>query len=171
MNRQGDINGAMPTQEGHMPTETHATPVDLTERMSHYPLLEALITRRSRRFAKGLRLNGGPLAYASAQAPEPPSMNAEAAPAVAARRITGPVLARPEGRPLRARARQFGALYERSRIRIADRRVDVPRTPPWTPPFNKWSANQPGTTYFLPAGELSQFYSARHKDLKFETSL
>jgi hypothetical protein len=34
----------------------------------------------------------------------------------------------------------------------------VPRIPPWTPPFNKWSANQPGTTYFLPVDELSQFY-------------
>ena len=61
--------------------------------MSHYPLLEALIARRSRRFAKGLRLNGGPLAYASAQAPQPLSMNEEAALAFAACGITGPVLA------------------------------------------------------------------------------
>jgi hypothetical protein len=57
-----------------------------------------------------------------------------------------------------ARDHQFGALYQRSRIRIADGRVDVPRIPPWTPPFNKWSANQPGTSYFLPISELSAFY-------------
>jgi hypothetical protein len=198
-----------------MTTEMHSTPVDLAERLLHYPLLEALISRRSRRFAKGLRLNGGPLAYASAQAPQPLSINEEAALAFAACGITGPVFAdlpyqagdlpeagsgnimshlvgrtvasgdaihsntvfvinddgawmlkRPQDYPRAeiaalaqlARDRQFGALYERSRIRMAERRVDVPRTPPWTPPFNKWSANQPGTTYFLPVGELSQFY-------------
>ena len=198
-----------------MTTETHSTPLDLSERLSHYPLLEALITRRSRRFAKGLRLNDGPLAYASAQAPQPLRADEEAALAFAACGITGAVLAdlpyqagdipeagsgnimshlvgrtvasgdaihsnaifvinddgawmlkRPQDYPRAeiaelaqlARDRQFGALYERSRVRVADRRVDVPRTPPWTPPFNKWSANQPGTTYFLPVGELSQFY-------------
>jgi hypothetical protein len=198
-----------------MTMETHSTPLDLAERLPRYPLLEALITRRSRRFAKGLRLNGGPLAYASAQAPQPLRVDQEAALAFAACGITGAVLAdlpyqtgdvpeagsgnimshlvgrtvasgdaihsnavfvinddgawmlkRPQDYPRAeiaelaqlARDRQFGALYERSRVGIADRRVDVPRIPPWTPPFNKWSANQPGTTYFLPVGELSQFY-------------
>src|SRR5215212_326597 len=193
----------------------HGTPVEQAERLTHYPLLEALISRRSRRFAKGMRLNGGPLAYASAQSPQPLSVDEEAALAFAACGITGPVLAdlpyqtgdvpeassgnilshligrtvasgdaihsnavfvindagawmlkRPQDYPRAeiaqlaqlARDRQFGALYERSRIRIADQRVDVPRIPPWTPPFNKWSANQPGTTYFLPISELSQFY-------------
>jgi hypothetical protein len=198
-----------------MTTEMHATAVQQSERLPRYPLVDALIMRRSRRFAKGLRLNGGPLAYASAQAPEPLSMDEEAALAFAACGITGPVLAdlpyqtgdvpeagsgnilshlvgrtvasgdaihsnaifvinddgawmlkRPQDYPRAeiaglaqmARDHQFGALYERSRIRIAGRRVDVPRIPPWTPPFNKWSANQPGTTYFLPISELSQFY-------------
>jgi hypothetical protein len=198
-----------------MTTEPHATPLDVSERLPHYSLLDALIMRRSRRFAKGLRLNGGPLAYASAQAPEPLSMDEEAALAFAACGITGPVvgdlpyqtgdvpeagsgnimshlvgrtvasgdaihsnavfvinddgawmLKRPQDYPRAeiaelaqmARNHQFGALYERSRIRIADRREDVPRIPPWTPPFNKWSANQPGTTYFVPISELSQFY-------------
>jgi hypothetical protein len=198
-----------------MSIETQATALDLAERVADYPLLEALTKRRSRRFAKGLRLNGGPLAYASAQAPEPLSVDEEAALAFAACGITGPVLAdlpyqagdvpeagsgnimshlvgrtvasgdaihsntvfvindegawmlkRPQDYPRAevaelaqmARERQFSALYQRSRIQIADRRVDVPRIPPWTPPFNKWSANQPGTSYFVPISELSQFY-------------
>src|SRR5437660_1413625 len=49
-----------------------------------YPLVDALINRRSRRFGKGMQLNGGPLAYASAQAPEPLSLDEEAALAFAA---------------------------------------------------------------------------------------
>ena len=57
-----------------------------------------------------------------------------------------------------ARAHRFTELYEQSRVRIADERLDVPRQLPFVPPFNKWSANQPGTTYFLPVAELSAFY-------------
>jgi hypothetical protein len=198
-----------------MTAEPIAALAQMPERLAQYALVDALTMRRSRRFAKGLRLNGGPLAYASACAPQPLSMDEEAALAFAACGITGPVLAdlpyqtgelpeassgnimshlvgrtvasgdaihsntvfvinddgawmlrRPQDYPRAeiadlarmAHDRRFGELYERSRIRVADRRVDVPRTPPFTPPFNKWSANQPGTTYFLPIGELSQFY-------------
>jgi hypothetical protein len=198
-----------------MTTESAPASLSTAERLAGYSLVEALIARRSRRFAKGLRLNGGPLAYASAQAPQPLTLAEEAALAFAACGITGPIMAdlpyqtgdapesgtgnilshligrtvasgdaihsnavfvinddgawmlkRPQDYPRAqiaelaglARDRQFEALYERSRVHVADRRIDVPRTPPWTPPFNKWSANQPGTTYFLPIGELSQFY-------------
>src|SRR3712207_9244738 len=35
------------------------------ERLARYPLLDALTERRSRRFGKGMSLNGGPLAYHS----------------------------------------------------------------------------------------------------------
>ena len=38
------------------------------KQLAHYSLLDALLARRSRRFAKGMRLNGGPLAYKSSQA-------------------------------------------------------------------------------------------------------
>ena len=196
-------------------TESGRAELDPMGRLARYPLIDALIERRSRRFARGLRLNGGPLAYASTQPPQPLSQAEEAALAFAACGITGSVLAdlpyqtgdvpeassgnimshlvgrtvasgdaihstavfvinddgawmlrRPQDFPRAqiaglarmARERRLAELYERSRVRVADRRVDVPRTPPWTPPFNKWSANQPGTTYFLPVGELSQFY-------------
>jgi len=49
-------------------------------------------------------------------------------------------------------------LYERSRVRIADVRTDVPRELPFIPSFNKWSANVPGTTYFIPVNELTALY-------------
>jgi hypothetical protein len=54
-----------------------------------------------------------------------------------------------------AREHRWQELYEQSRVRTADRRLDVPRELPIVSPFNKWSANVPGTTYFLPIAELS----------------
>ena len=39
------------------------------ERLASYPLLNSLIERRSRRFAKGMSLNAGPLAYHSKHTP------------------------------------------------------------------------------------------------------
>ena len=184
-------------------------------RLSRYPLLEALIERRSRRFGEGMSLNGGPLAYDSARLPRPLSLEEEAALAFAGCGITGPVLAdlpfesgeaheagggnimvnlvgrtvasgdavhavalfvindegawmlkRPQDYPRTeiaelaraARERRLTELYERSRVRIADGRPDVPRELPFVMPFNKWSANLPGTTYFLPVNEFSAFY-------------
>ena len=50
---------------------------------------------------------------------------------------------------------QFVELYERSRVKIADRRIDLPRKLPYLMPFNAWAANVPGTTYFLAINELS----------------
>jgi hypothetical protein len=46
-------------------------------------------------------------------------------------------------------------LYERNRIKISDERIDIPREVPYVPPFNRWSANIPGSTYFIPVNELS----------------
>jgi hypothetical protein len=43
-------------------------------------------------------------------------------------------------------------------VRLADHRLDVPRQIPFVPAFNKWSANLPGTTYFLPVAELTSLY-------------
>ena len=57
-----------------------------------------------------------------------------------------------------AREERWLDLYEKSRVRIADRRLDVPREVPFVPPFNKWSANVRGTTYFLPIAELSGLF-------------
>lgn len=52
--------------------------------LATYPLLDAMLNRRSRRFGKGMELKGGPLEYASAHVPEPLSMEEEAALAFAA---------------------------------------------------------------------------------------
>ena len=185
------------------------------KQLAHYSLLDALLARRSRRFGKGMRLNGGPLAYASVHEPEPLSLAEEAALAFAACGITGYTMAelpyqagdvagagggniimnfvgrtafsadaahlvtvfvlnddgvwllkRPQDYPRlevpelvkAAREQRWVDLYEKSRVRIADRRLDVPREPPFMPPFNKWSTNLRGTTYFLPIAELSGLF-------------
>jgi hypothetical protein len=183
--------------------------------LAHYPLLDALIERRSRRFGPGMRLNGGPLSYQSARPPQPLSLEEQAALAFAACGVTGYALAelpyqsgdwaeagggnimthfvartvasgdamhnltlfvidddgawllkRPQDYPRAevaglvqaARERRLVELYERARVQIADRRPDVPREVPFVAPFNKWSANLPGTTYFLPVSECTALY-------------
>ena len=55
----------------------------------------------------------------------------------------------------RAERGEFGALYEGARVRLADHRVEVPRELPFTPPFNLWSTNVPGSTYFVLVSELT----------------
>src|SRR5438477_10815074 len=66
----------------------HAAP-EPEKHLARHSLLEALLARRSRRFGKGMRLNGGPLAYASTHEPEPLTLAEEAALAFAACGITG----------------------------------------------------------------------------------
>jgi len=76
-------------------TQATAPAISVTVKRSfeRYPLLDALIHRRSRRFATGMRLNGGPLAYESAEAAQPLSLEEEAALAFAACGVTGFALA------------------------------------------------------------------------------
>lgn len=56
-------------------------------------LLEAMLARRSRRFAPGMSLPTGPLAYRSQREPDPLREEEEAALAFAARGVTGYALA------------------------------------------------------------------------------
>ncbi len=198
-----------------MPSHDALSTSHVMDRLTDYPLLTALKERRSRRFGKGMVLNGGPLAYRSAHPAQPLTLDEEAALAFAACGITGYALAelpyqsgdapgagggnimvrfigrtiasghalhyvivfvinddgvwmlkRPQDFPQAeipglidaAKDNRFVELYEKSRIRIADRRLDVPRPKPIVPPFNQWSANLPGTTYFLPVNEFSADY-------------
>src|SRR5437588_7104808 len=184
-----------------MATELFRSAPEPEKQLEHYSLLDALLARRSRRFGKGMRLNGGPLAYESAHEPAPLSLAEEAALAFAACGITGYTMAempydtgdvaeagggniimnfvgrtafsadaahlvtvfvinddgvwllkRPQDYPRlevpelvkAARAQRWVDLYEKSRVRIANQRLDVPRKPPFVPPFNKWSANLRG---------------------------
>ena len=65
----------------------------LQEKLSVYPLLEALKKRRSRRFGLGMKMDKGPLAYSSCHAPFPLTEDEEAILVFAACGITGHALA------------------------------------------------------------------------------
>jgi hypothetical protein len=191
------------------------SPSTLDHRLGNYSLLDALLNRRSRRFAPGMALNGGALAFQSVRSPQPLTLEQEAALAFAAAGISGYALAelpyatgnvpgagggnimkqflgrtapsadalhavtvfvlndsgsymlrRPQDFPHdsiaglveAAQRRELTALYERSRVKIADHRLDVTRELPFLPPFNRWSANVPGSTYFIPVNELTGLY-------------
>lgn len=178
-------------------------------------LIDAMLARRSRRFAQGMNLPTGPLAFRSQRAPNPLSEEQEAALAFAACGVTGYALAelpyghsaspeasggnimthftgrtiasgdamhdcavfvlndagtwmlkRPQDYPRQeitelirtAREKQLVPLYQKARIEIADHRLNVPCQVPFVAPFNKWMANVPGTTYFLPVAELTALY-------------
>ena len=183
--------------------------------MQRVSLFEAMLARRSRRFAHGMNLPTGPLAFRSQRAPEPLREDEEAALAFAACGVTGYALAelpygpsatpessggnimthfiartiasgdamhdcavfvindagtwmlkRPQDYPRQeipelirtAHEKRLVDLYQKARVEIADHRVDVPREVPFVAPFNKWMANVPGTTYFLPVAELTALY-------------
>ena len=189
--------------------------LDPLDSLGTYPLLKAILHRRSRRFGLGLDLDGGPLAYASLHAPVALSTQEEAVLAFAGAGLTGHVLAelpyqtgraaesgsgnimfsllgrtvaspdalhnvslfvindagtymvkRPQDLERReipellrlASEGRFAEWYERSRIQVAEARVDIPREVPYVPPFNKWVSNRPGTSYFLPINELTAVY-------------
>src|SRR5690348_15411029 len=65
----------------------------ITEEVRQYPLLTALIERRSRRFGLGMKMPSGPLTYESRYQPVPLSEEQEAALVFAACGITGHALA------------------------------------------------------------------------------
>lgn len=183
--------------------------------LNSYSLTDALLNRRSKRFAKGMSMDQGPLAHSSTQTPEPLTIDEEASLAFAACGTTGyayadlPYQGDPEeeegggnimtnfiGRTIASgdnihsvavfvmnddgawlvrrpqdfsatqnadfismgRDRQFTEWYRNSRVPIADTRPKIPREIPYVPAFNKWSAERPGTTTFLPVMELSALY-------------
>src|SRR5471030_1298694 len=74
-------------------TRSKATVQPLPSDVSSYPLLKAMTERRSRRFAKGMTMPGGPLAYQSLEPCPPLTLAEEATLAFAACGITGPALA------------------------------------------------------------------------------
>lgn len=188
---------------------------DPFDALGKYPLLKAIVQRRSRRFGLGMELDGGPLAYQSRQRPVPLTTQEEAVLAFAAAGLTGHALGdlpyqpgkapesgsgnmmfsllgrsvasadalhavslfvlndagaylvrRPGDLPRREIPKllqlvhegRFLEWYERSRIRVADGRVGVPRQVPYVPAFNKWAANVPGSTYLLPINDLTALY-------------
>ncbi len=185
-----------------------------SEALDDVPLIDAIIGRRSRRFALGHELDGGPLTYKSDHAAVPLSAEEEAIIVFAAAGFTGyslgeapyapgrepessngNIMVSPLGRTIATpdgvnsailfvlnddgafqirrpkdypreelaelaelgRRHEFVELYERAKIRVADRRPEVPRHPPYTPPFNRWSANVPASTYFIVISDITPF--------------
>lgn len=63
------------------------------EQLAQYPLLRALLGRRSRRFGSGMKIKSGPFTYESQQQPQPLTEEEEAALVFAAGGITGYALA------------------------------------------------------------------------------
>jgi hypothetical protein len=177
--------------------------------------MEAIVNRRSRRFAMGATMNGGSLAYQSPHSPAPLAALEEAVLVTAAAGLSGYclgelpfepgdqheagggnvmaslngrtvasadavhgtalfllndegtyLLRRPQDLPVAevaglsqlARDGQLEALYKRMRIQLSDRRTEIPREVPHMFSFNKWSTNLPGTTYFVPASDLTAMY-------------
>ena len=56
------------------------------------------------------------------------------------------------------RDHRFGEAYRQMRVTLREGRSEIPREVPFTPPFNKWSANIPGATYFVPVTEVTALY-------------
>lgn len=182
------------------------------EALDHLSLIDTIVKRRSRRFALGSELDGGPLSYRSTHEAVPLTAEEEAIIVFAgagtngyglgdtpysagrepesssgnilvspfARTIASPdgintailfvlnddgafQIRRPQDYPRESLAElwelaerhQFVQLYERAKIRIADTRPEVLRRPPVTPPFNRWSTNVPGSTYFVLISDIT----------------
>jgi hypothetical protein len=51
--------------------------------------------------------------------------------------------------------RLFTQWYQEIRRKINESRVTIPSAMPFTPPFNRWDTNKPGTTVFLPIIETT----------------
>lgn len=73
--------------------EHQMTRPTLGERLEQYPLLDALLDRRSRRFGPGMKIESGPFAYTSQHPPLPLDEDEIAALAFAACGVTGYALA------------------------------------------------------------------------------
>src|SRR4051812_29276080 len=198
-----------------MAVQFESKQVDALRQALGYPLVEALIHRRSRRFSLGARMPGGGLAYKSPHAPVPLSTSEEALLAFAAAGVNGlclgdvpyqpgdwneagggnvmaaitgrtgasadavhgtalfvindegtHMLKRPQDFMLEdvqelaqlALDKRFEEVYRRMRVRVRDGRIAVKKEVPYVFPFNKWSTNLPGSTYFLPVSDLSGMY-------------
>ncbi|MBL6749801.1 MAG: hypothetical protein ISP90_04730, partial [Nevskia sp.] len=182
-------------------------PAGALEALAAFPLLDALLGRRSRRFGAGMRIPDGPLAYESRLPPQPLSEAERLVLVAIGAGLSGwnlgiphtpsgaaeggcnyPV--RPVGRAypsgagthasellvtddsgsyitqLRdfdpaaireyAQAQDFERLLgvlRRTLVRVSERRVELPPEFPHISAHNRWVANRPGTTLFIPVAD------------------
>lgn len=54
--------------------------------------------------------------------------------------------------------RSLEEMYKQMRVQLSKTRPEIPREVPHMFPFNKWSTNLPGTTYFLPVSDLTGMF-------------
>jgi hypothetical protein len=180
----------------------------LLDEVWDFSLFEALFGRRARRFAYGMEIPHGPLAFKSSHDPFPLSALEEALLIAAGTGVTGWHFGIPHtdsdqglsnysvrltGRTFPTGAgigtpelfytndagtyliktRDAGAagmrecaghgdterLLTRCReltVKLSDRRLTVPRQPPHVSEHNLWNANFPGSTLFMPVGDVGQ---------------
>jgi len=57
-----------------------------------------------------------------------------------------------------AQDRRLEEVYSQMRIQLREGRAEIPRAVPHMFPFNKWSTNLPGSSYFLPVSDLTAMY-------------
>ncbi len=177
------------------------------EQALRYPLYDAVLSRRARRFAVGAELPGGPTAWRSSEPPLPLTALEQDLLLAAGTGLSGLQLgdwsyADENGRPtggnaLAAFAGRTGASpcgiqaaqlfmtddeqtsliairrhlpsreqpdalacavdgVRKHRIRVLDRRVEIPRQAPIMPTFNHWDVNVPGSTVFMPVSDLTR---------------
>jgi len=89
----GSLDYTQPLTKGGTLTDRLPDQLRALEHVTHYPLLDALLGRRSRRFGRGMQIGGGPLAYASPHPPQPLTELEEALIVFAACGLTGFALA------------------------------------------------------------------------------
>ena len=183
----------------------------LMREVGGFPLLKALFGRRSRRFARGMELPGGPLAFRSRHAPVHLSELEQALLMAAATGVSGwnfgiPYSPATEGRypsytlrftgrtvptgagigtpelfytddngvyllrtrdtpPTRVQElegmddiERVLAMCRQAVVKIGDQRLTVPREMPHTMAHNVWNANLPGSTLFLPASDVGEYF-------------
>lgn len=132
-----------------------------------FPLIEAIVGRRSRRFGLGMKIPSGPLAYTSPADPVPLSELERSILIASGTGVTGWSVGVPFGpdRPDEHAHYKAGdqsglaGIVEATRactVKIGEHRLDLPAEPPHMLEPNLWMANAPGSILFMPVGDASE---------------
>jgi hypothetical protein len=160
--------------------EKHPTDPRL-EQVLNFPQVQGLFGRRSRRFGFGMEIPGGPLAYKSQHEPVPLSGLEQALLVAAATGVTGWNFGIPftinendrlsdyslrlTGRTVPSAATicttelfftdDTGIYLTRTRD-LTPERLHLPPEPPHFDEHNIWNSNRPGSTLFMPVGDVGE---------------
>src|SRR3972149_7327160 len=134
-----------------------------------YRFLDAVFQRRSRRFGLGMEIERGPLKYKSKHKSVPLTELEEAILVWTELFYTndeGTYMIKMhdkkpddfrglEGLSREERVDRILELFRESKIKIEDKRANLPDRPPGIASHNLWNVNKPGTTVFMPVTDLS----------------